>query len=433
MLQQNKLAAPISYGKQCNDEEKECFTSLKFQEKKFTDKFGEDIPSDYLLRFETMLRDVNTWITDIKSRGNTRFIQIKKFQSPIIVFFLNIELKKDYSNLIYQNTLTMDYIVIRPCAEGNGFYRFLLWNLRNFAIAHDFDVFKIIVVLPYNRSILQNLGFTITYFDREDKYDAELTRDALLSVTKEAWGVPDSFPTSDELNSERFVDRRAMEEYSLGPGTRSRFALTNLAAPIPRYRVYAPDEQAVLVSPAFQEHQFAQEFGDDIPFEYIAELMRENNRAKSWIHNILDNGEKNTLHSNDFATNVIKYSLEIMKTNEGRSSKEKNILTLKNIIIRPCAENSDSLKFLMWDVKFWVKNNNIHLLRIANALTECRSILKNLNFHFTFDSVNHHYNAEMTKEELVGLTKSDWNIHGFNMPVYHELNDPKWSNTCRRN
>jgi len=108
-------------------------------------------------------------------------------------------------------------VIIRPCAEGNGFYRALLWKLRNEVLSHGFDSLIVTNVLSNNQRILWRMGFGLSENTDGTECDAELSKDELQQITKQRWKIPETFPSADQLNDERFVNRH-IEQFSLGPG-----------------------------------------------------------------------------------------------------------------------------------------------------------------------------------------------------------------------
>lgn len=201
------LAAHIPYGRVYAEDEECEFISPQYQETKFADRYGREIYDDYLDDFEEALDQASEWIKSTKKNIRNSQSDSDYFESSIIYFSLEID----------DNNLKLTKVIIRPCAEGNGFYRALLWKLRNEVLIHGFDSLIVTLILSNNQRILRQMGFRL--FENTDgtECDAELSKDELQQITKQRWRIPETFPSADQLNDERFVNRH-IEQFSLGPG-----------------------------------------------------------------------------------------------------------------------------------------------------------------------------------------------------------------------
>ena len=198
---ESQLAAPIPKDKEYTEEEQSLFTSLSYQEKQFAEDFGEDIPENYMIVMNDLFDSAHHWVSEARNGtgSSKKLIHDKTFKSHMIEFSLGM--------LRHESCLFLTKIVIRPCAEGCGFYRLLLWKLRNIVIELDLERLEIASILSHNRQILKRLGFEIVPRDNGKNFDAVLSRNELKKITKIAWNIPESFPSSAQLNDENFVNR----------------------------------------------------------------------------------------------------------------------------------------------------------------------------------------------------------------------------------
>lgn len=169
---------------------KNVFDSAEKQESLFTDVYGSRIPDDYYQQFVVMLQRIRTWIENRLSGIGPEDIQ---FSCPILKF----ELLDCFTNTKEneEKTLGLMMVVVRPCAERNGFYKKLLWSLRNEVEHHNLSSLFIYKPMGINVDILKSLGFT----DRI--YYMEMDNTTLKNVTEKRWNIRNVFPTAETLNA----------------------------------------------------------------------------------------------------------------------------------------------------------------------------------------------------------------------------------------
>jgi len=149
-------------------------------EAEFRRSFGNDIPENYISLLYNMFEAIKHWCKSKSSTVERTF----RFESPVIICELGI----------LQNSLYLDYVVTRPCAQGLGIYRLLLWHLRNCVIELIFQRLEIINVMEYNKTILVRMGF---HEDSDGFFYMNFPE--LLNVTKQTWNIPTSLPGAQDL------------------------------------------------------------------------------------------------------------------------------------------------------------------------------------------------------------------------------------------
>lgn len=167
---------------------------------------GESIPQDYLDKFRFMVAKINSWALACVGPSRKDTPETFLVECPI----MTVVVKN------YDTRLILNYVCVRPCAEGHGFYKVFLYKLATIA-KRDFDMFVVKKCLPQNQAILSRLGFSHDPDEEEaDHVDMWLDKDQLNHLNRASWRldwaldeseklIKPAFPTADELNSSAYV------------------------------------------------------------------------------------------------------------------------------------------------------------------------------------------------------------------------------------
>ena len=168
---------------------------------------GKDIPGNYLSLYNAMLEGIKQWAAGRFSPEYHEFAVSKNFKCPVII----VRVRHNQEKLVIQ------FVEVRPCAEGHGCYKVLLYELVKLARRYSKELL-VDSSLPLNASILTRMGFSSRNYDEEwQTVDMYLDGQKLDQITKEAWNltwayneddelVAGNFPSADELNSQHYVD-----------------------------------------------------------------------------------------------------------------------------------------------------------------------------------------------------------------------------------
>jgi len=155
----------------------------------FADKFGDDVEDDYLINFGIMIRNIEIWI----SENATYHLLVRTFSCSLI--WITLELKN--------KELWINFVATRPCAQGWGFYRYLLWKLRGCIVDNNLRAICLNNVKTFNAEILRRLGFREE--GESDKLSFWLPVTAARRVRREDW-TRLKFPGAERLNREEDVN-----------------------------------------------------------------------------------------------------------------------------------------------------------------------------------------------------------------------------------
>ena len=180
------FGAPVPPGTNYDSKATKTFGPPEFVESIFTRDFGANIPQNYLHLFKEKLIKMQD---DVRTPRSVDYFQ---YTCPIMRFAILIDSTS--------NVLALSSILVRPCAEGHGFYRELLWSMRTIVVNFNFNKLLIANIYPTNIEIVKQMGFDIHYDKIREKYDAYLAKDACIHKKRAEWAVPDTYPTSDQLN-----------------------------------------------------------------------------------------------------------------------------------------------------------------------------------------------------------------------------------------
>lgn len=146
-------------------------------EEAFTRIHGPTIPSNYFDRFSEMLNQISE---RFKSQIERELFTCDIMHATISRTGLGI---------------MIHYIVIRPCAQKHGFYRTFLQHIRTIAKAYQLLFIGVLDCTEANGTILKRMNFE----NNERNY--------FFSVNDPTvWDMPKTFPTSEQLNSQTYVD-----------------------------------------------------------------------------------------------------------------------------------------------------------------------------------------------------------------------------------
>jgi len=220
-------------------EEIEWYGTKAKQEQYFEYQFGKEIPHDYTRQLNTMITLLKTELTHNDEETNPNMYQnlfrethevhpadfletgnLIKYEvnHPIVCF--RLRQNKHAKQLILWD------IHFRPCAVRLGFYRKILYDLWLWVIYNMYQSFDIWAPIIENKKILLKMGFTPTFKYYPEKqgdhvgYTMTLTPQHEPSMRanwkihiengnlKVQWRIPESFPTSDELNDIEYLLKR---------------------------------------------------------------------------------------------------------------------------------------------------------------------------------------------------------------------------------
>lgn len=211
------INAPVGKDRKYTAQEEAGFEGTpQDMENDFQTKYKQevDIPIDYLQQFETMLHDMMTWAKESKGKERNSY---RVFTCPIVYMDMIVEPAK--------NTLRRDVVLMRPCAEKNGFYKIIMWVMRHCVIKYGFDRLLMKNVLDTNKSILKSFGFRVEVDEIYEYDNCVMTREELEQCTMFSWRLgsvlvegktPDDaeffdytvFPTSSQLNDQYYVNKK---------------------------------------------------------------------------------------------------------------------------------------------------------------------------------------------------------------------------------
>lgn len=144
-----------------------------------------NIEHDYLEKYYMMMQRIDEWC--LKHPSNDYV------EADFDCSIMRCSLAK------YSGQLWLNLIYTRSCAQGWGFYRYLLWRLRCCVLEHGLNGLYVFQVLSYNAGLLERLGFQrMSPDDIEVNY--KMMKGELRLVRAEDWRVPAKFPSADKLN-----------------------------------------------------------------------------------------------------------------------------------------------------------------------------------------------------------------------------------------
>jgi hypothetical protein len=215
------LDAPIPAGRKYTSNEKLVFESVEKAEEDFVEYMGsEDIPEDYLAVLAQDFSKLFNWMMTTPTPGSSKVY--RWVTTPVIL--VNVEMSA--------NTLAIPVVHTRPCAEGHGFYKVLLFLLISMA-KMKFARLEIKGCLQNNTNILTGWGFqggftpeeqALIAMNRMEKIPTKtmwMDRHLMDHVTVQSWNMAkyleetpsgpvvraSAFPLAVHLNSQEYVDK----------------------------------------------------------------------------------------------------------------------------------------------------------------------------------------------------------------------------------
>jgi hypothetical protein len=208
------------------------FGSPKAIEGKFVDKNQgnqpEDITDHYLESFVDSLREIRSYFFNLHDkilRKDTRGWTDEKLEKygfvEKIIWSEVTETRISFDPV--NRRISLDWIMIRPCAEGNKLYAITMyWMAKICAIYKDID-FQIHDCLEVNRGILRKYEFhEQKYFYKEwerDIYDFIYTNTQCKKLKLETWKLEDKIRECDVMNNimilrqEKFRSPKEMNDW----------------------------------------------------------------------------------------------------------------------------------------------------------------------------------------------------------------------------
>ncbi len=204
-LQVAMLDAPVPRDLKYNKDQALIFESPDNQETIFATKFQKHIPKDYLRLFKSTMENVSEWLLDYATDHNYDFnsalkVHYKKDQK-LCRDFMNHVIEIQLAIYTADDSLSLTWVVVRPCAERHRFYTEVLYQLQEMVKHYRFHKLIVESITKNNRSILDKMGF---FFENNNAY---YTQNNLKFVTEEKWHRPTYFPSADFLNDELLVNQ----------------------------------------------------------------------------------------------------------------------------------------------------------------------------------------------------------------------------------
>lgn len=156
--------------------------------------YGPVIPTDYFLSFLRMLNGINCWLKTGLEEHQETWNGNRSFQSSTVLITISA---------VGTEFISVERIGVRPCAQGRGLYRLLLWALAGAALKHRFERLSVSTPNERNIGILTSLGFSL-----DSNSQMTMSAGIMAGKSKEDWGLPRGVPTAEELNDPDFVHRR---------------------------------------------------------------------------------------------------------------------------------------------------------------------------------------------------------------------------------
>lgn len=236
------LDAPVPKNKRYHEKTEGLAGDREKNEKTFESRMGSSsIPRNYLDEFQRTLDSLAEWI---KSRKLDR----DKLDNPgsnnrsarCLHNFLNINFKAvnhimTLSVGFYDDDemkgkeIVINYVNTRPCAEGHGFYKIVLYLFIRIAKANpDITHVRVTKCYPENEEILKHYGFIMQDDDSMECKDYVMDKRQMEPVTFERWNMDklllpedasgtvrlnqEALPTAEMLNSKPYVERYALDK-----------------------------------------------------------------------------------------------------------------------------------------------------------------------------------------------------------------------------
>ena len=217
------LSAPVPHTTEYHADTRKFFGSPDDVEDIYTSTAGRKIPGSYLDDFQAMLRELRDWVVVKRGPASAANAVSDTFSKRTSVFRIIME--------HFKSEFKINYVCVRPCAEGHGFYKVVLYqilaSLRNDTRKSSF--LKISECLPENSAILTKYGFRCHPDKAADRLrDFWMGQAEIGKVTFDSWGMErlletptdddevelavlrrGAFPTAEMLNSQAYVDEFA--------------------------------------------------------------------------------------------------------------------------------------------------------------------------------------------------------------------------------
>lgn len=228
------LDAPFPRQKRYHAKTEKTFGNPEGSERNFAARMNSPaVPEDYLAEYQGTLDALSAW-AEARRVDKEKVDDLNFFESAGLLHFgadTHIMIVKVgfYGNSDGTGKeIDLNEINIRPCAEGHGFYKILLYHLIQLAkLNPKVTEFRVAKCYPENEQILLHYGFTLEE-DYNSYRDYFMLSSDMEKVTYESWNMgrlllpeeapgavrvnPAALPTAEMLNSEAYVQRYAVDK-----------------------------------------------------------------------------------------------------------------------------------------------------------------------------------------------------------------------------
>ena len=284
------LGAPVPKGMKYHEFTEGALGNPDYFEQEYADNLETRavIPDYYLAEYVLYLDEMRKWI--VANDGINTFAA----RCSVIHFEMN------YVHDTPLNEIQLELVDVRPCAEGHGLYKLLLYVIIQ-AVMHADKVgkFTILDCLPENAMILSRLGFKTDPRAPARSFSTLrsfwMTKDAMADVTFDSWkmgrlletdvvdGVhfkESAMPTAEMLNSQAYVDEYAATKDHAAAVAAMRNSLsaelnTRLGMPVKKTTAFKPKTPEDFTQMTKDE--------DEIQYERFSRLRPEIDSAVSVV------------------------------------------------------------------------------------------------------------------------------------------------------
>ena len=229
-----RLDAPFPKHKKYHEKTEKTFGNPEGSEKNFAARLNSSaVPEGYLAEYQGTLDALAAWAEarriDKEKVDDLNFFESAGLLNSSADTHIMIVKVGFYGNSDGTGKeINLNEIIIRPCAEGHGFYKILLYHLIQLAKRNPkVTEFRVVKCYPENEQILLHYGFTLE--EHYDSYrDYFMLSSDMEKVTYESWNMgklllpedtpgavrvnPAALPTAEMLNSEAYVERYAVDK-----------------------------------------------------------------------------------------------------------------------------------------------------------------------------------------------------------------------------
>jgi hypothetical protein len=441
------LGAPVPKGMKYHDDTQFAMGDPGDVEERYAENLdtGETIPDYYLGEYARYLEELWKWI-----QGKHDYNSFFSARCSILHFDMN------HQHGDSQNEIQLDIVDVRPCAEGHGFYKVLIYVIIQAVKQADrVGTFKVMDCLPENSMILSRLGFQCDPgLPKTDMRDFWMNKEDMGGISFESWNMGKylvsqvgqdvvfnaaALPTAQMLNSQVYVDTYAATKDHAAAVSAMRSAPKNslaamlsaqknsLDAPVPAGMAYHEYTAEYFTSPGDMEDFYTHESGEDIPDDYVDELCDRLTELWDWVHS------KRTSSILDEHCSVMRYTLR--RTGDG--------VSLSLVHVRPCAAKHGFYKLFIYFIIQAVKTSQgVRKFTVLGCLPENAAILAGWNFTRDPSAMDEDKMKDywMLKEDMGSVTLESWRMQRLikshsgrdlelnksALPTAHQLNSQRY-------